>query len=51
MLRIQIKITNVFRYKISLMVTALILDIFNSILLLSFSLALSSKLPVGILLE
>ena len=29
----------------------IILDIFNSFLLLSLSLALSSKLPIGILLE
>ena len=28
-----------------------IIDIFNSLLLLSLSLALSSKLPIGILLE
>ena len=29
----------------------LLIDIFNSLLLLSLSLALSSKLPIGILLE
>ena len=29
----------------------LVIDIFNSLLLLSLSLALSSKLPIGILLE